>query len=163
SVNDRPCRDRFIRQFGLRTFRRPLTTKEVSGYGDLFSQAATRQRDFLTGAKVVVEAMLQSPSFIFHLEDGPAGESHQYGVASRRFKHLVWDDANFMEMFTAGYTFLPTRLAPIYGLEPPAEEFAMVKYPAGSTRAGVLGHAGLLTLTASQTDTSPTARGLFVR
>jgi hypothetical protein len=39
----------------------------------------------------------------------------------------------------------------------------MVKYPAGITRAGVLGHAGLLTLTASQTDTSPTARGLFVR
>jgi hypothetical protein len=248
SANDRACRDRFIRQFGLKTFRRPLTAKEVASYADLFGDAATRHRDFLAGAKVVVEAMLQSPSFIFHLEDGPGGESRQYGVASRLsyflwdttpdsallraaeagelgatdqiaktarrmmddprakralevflaqwlrfdrvmtsvrrrvtpdfsasmyplmteetkrlFDHLVWDDANFMELFNADYTFLPTRLAQLYGMEPPAEEFAMVKYPAGSTRAGVLGHAGILTLTASQNDTSPTARGLFVR
>ena len=248
SANERACRDQFIRQFGLKAFRRPLTDKEVAGYADLFSEAAGKQRNFLAGAKVVVEAMLQSPSFLFHLEDGPGGQSRQYGVASRLsyflwdtmpggellyaaqtghlgtvdeikkaarrmmddprarralevflaqwmrfdrvmtavrgrvtpdfsasmlplmteetkhlFNHLVWDDGNFMEMFNADYTFLPSRLAAIYGLEPPAEEFGMVKYPAGSTRAGVLGHAGLLTLTASQTDTSPTARGLFVR
>src|SRR5438445_555886 len=81
----------------------------------------------------------------------------------RLFNHLVWDDKNFMEMFNADYTFLTRRLAQLYGLEPPAEEFGMVKYPAGSARAGVLGHAGLLTLTGNQTDTSPTARGLFVR
>src|SRR5688572_74267 len=39
----------------------------------------------------------------------------------------------------------------------------MVKYPAGSTRAGVLGHASFLTLTGNPNDTSPTGRGLFVR
>ena len=248
SASDHVCRDQFVRQFGLKAFRRPLTDKEVAAYADLFSEAARKQRDFLAGAKVVVEAMLQSPSFLFHLEDGPGGQSRQYGVASRLsyflwdtmpgaellhaaqtgqlgtvdqiksvtrrmmddprarralevflaqwmrfdrvmtavrgrvtpdfsasmlplmteetkhlFNHLVWDDGNFMEMFNADYTFLPSRLAAIYGLESPAQEFGMVKYPAGSTRAGVLGHAGLLTLTASQTDTSPTARGLFVR
>ena len=38
-----------------------------------------------------------------------------------------------------------------------------MKYPAGSTRAGVLGHAGFLTLTGNPAETSPTARGLFVR
>jgi len=248
SASDRACRDQFIRQFGLKAFRRPLSDKEVAGYADLFSEAAVRQRDFLAGAKVTVEAMLQSPSFLFHLEDGPGGQSRQYGVASRLsyflwdtmpgaellhaaeagelgtsseirkvarrmlddprakralevflaqwmrfdrvmtavrgraypdfsasllplmteetkrlFNHLVWDGGNFMEMFDADYTFLPTRLAQLYELAPPAEEFGMVKYPRGITRAGVLGHAGLLTLTASQADTSPTARGLFVR
>ena len=218
SANDRTCRDRFIRQFGLSAFRRPLLAKEVAGYAELFSEAAARQRDFLAGAKVVVEAMLQSPSFLFHLEDGPGGQSRQYGVASRLsyflwdttpggellhaaeagdlgtagqiasmarrmmddprakralevflaqwmrfdrvmtsavrgrvtpdfsasllplmteetkhlFNHLVWDDGNFMELFSADYTFLPTRLASLYGLEPPAQEFAMVKYPAGA-------------------------------
>src|SRR2546428_10392262 len=79
------------------------------------------------------------------------------------FNHLVWNDKNFMEIFNADYSFMWARLAQLYGLEAPAEEFGMVKYPAGSARAGVLGHAGLLTLTGNQTDTSPTARGLFVR
>ena len=68
-----------------------------------------------------------------------------------------------MEMFNADYTFVSARLAQLYGLDGPSEEFGMVKYPPGSARAGVLGHAGLLTLTGNQTDTSPTARGLFVR
>src|SRR5437588_6545062 len=58
SANDRACRDQFIRQFGLKAFRRPLTDKEVAGYADLFSEAAGKQRNFLAGAKVVVEAML---------------------------------------------------------------------------------------------------------
>jgi hypothetical protein len=39
----------------------------------------------------------------------------------------------------------------------------MIKYPSGSNRAGILGHAGLLTLTSNPTETSPTGRGLFVR
>jgi hypothetical protein len=79
------------------------------------------------------------------------------------FNHLVWNDRNFMEMFNADYTFLSPRLAQHYGTEPPAQDFGLVKYPAGSTRAGVLGHAGFLTMTGNPNDTSPTARGLFVR
>ncbi len=248
SPTDAACRDQFIRKFGLKAFRRPLTAKEVANYAELFGHAAAAQHDFLAGAKVTVEAMLQSPSFIFHLEAGPGGQSRQYGVASklsyflwdtmpgadlfraaeagelgspdqigrvarrmlddprarrslevflaqwmrfdrvlsavrgrvypdfsasllpamteetkRLFDHVVWDDRNFMEMFSADYTFVSTRLAQLYGFPAPPEEFAMIKYPAGVERAGVLGHAGLLTLTGNQTDTSPTARGLFVR
>ncbi len=249
STNDRSCRERFIRSFGLRAFRRPLTEQEVAAYSSLFAQASAERREFMAGARVVVEAMLQSPAFLFHLEDGPGGRSSQYGLASRLsyflwdtmpdaellrtaqrgglatpagvrrvaaamldhpqakralevflaqwmrfdrvvtavrrggsnstfsrsllpvmteetrhlFNHLVWNDRNFMEMFSADYTFLSARLAQHYGIEAPTEEFGMVKYPPTHPRAGVLGHAGLLTLTASTTDTSPTARGLFVR
>jgi hypothetical protein len=79
------------------------------------------------------------------------------------FNHLVWGDKNFMEMFSADYTFLSARLAQLYGLDAPSEDFGIVKYPAGSTRAGILGHAGFLTLTGNPTETSPTARGLYVR
>jgi hypothetical protein len=249
SPGDAACRDKFIREFGLKAFRRPLTSKETSGYTRLFTETATQKKDFLAGAQLVVEAMLQSPSFLFHLEDGPTGASRQFGIASRLsyflwdtmpdaellraaaagefetpanirrvalrmmdtpqarrafegfvaqwtrfdrvmasvrnarqyadfnpsllasmtaetkhlFNHLVWGDKNFMEMFSADYTFLSARLAQLYGFDAPSEDFGLVKYPAGSTRAGILGHAGFLTLTGNPTETSPTARGLYVR
>jgi hypothetical protein len=38
-----------------------------------------------------------------------------------------------------------------------------VKYPSDSGRAGVLGHGSFLALTSKPAETSPTARGLFVR
>ena len=243
------CRDQFIRKFGLRAFRRPLTEKEAAGYGALFGDAAGSRGDFLAGAKVVVEAMLQSPSFLFHLEAGPGSSLRPYAIASRLsyflwdtmpsadllraaesgelaspaavratarrmidnpqakrslevflaqwmrfdrviasvrnarrytdfsasllpvmtdetkhlFNYVVWNNRNFMELFNADYTFLSARLAQHYGMETPPEEFGLVKYSSKETRAGVLGHAGFLTMTGNQTDTSPTARGLFVR
>ncbi len=249
SAQDTACRDRFLREFGLKAFRRPLTDEEVGGYGELFEDAATENNDFLAGAKVAVEAMLQSPSFLFHLEEGPTGRWPQYEVASRLsyflwdtmpdqdllkaaesgqlssveqveatarrmlgherarqamgnflaqwmrfdrvlgsvrnvrqyaefnptllpvmteetrhlFNYLVWQDHNFMEFFNADYTFLSARLAKHYELPAPEEEFGMVKYPDDSSRSGVLGQAGFLTLTGTPSDTSPTARGLFVR
>ena len=81
----------------------------------------------------------------------------------RLFNHLVWGDRNFMEFFTADYTFVNADLARLYGLPAPAEEFAKVDYPADSGRSGVLGHGSFLVLTSKPAETSPTARGLFVR
>ena len=245
-ANDSVCRDQFIRKFGLRAFRRPLNDAEVRGYARLF---AVDKRDFFAGAKLTVEAMLQSPSFLFHLEDGPDRQRRSYGIASRLsyflwdtmpddellraaeagglkdtesiratarrmmdtpqarraldgflaqwmrfdrvlasarnvrripdfgpsllaamteetrhlFNHLVWNDRNFMELFNADYTFISARMAQLYGFETPAQDFAMLKYPPNSNRAGILGHAGFLTLTGNPNETSPTSRGLFVR
>src|SRR5207249_8263948 len=51
------CRDEFIRNFGLKAFRRPLDAAEAARYGALFQT----QPEFLAGAHLVVEAMLQSP------------------------------------------------------------------------------------------------------
>ena len=249
SAADTTCRDQFIRNFGLKAFRRPLTEAEVRGYQALFTRAATATKRFEGGAQLVIEAMLQSPNFLFHLEDGEAGQWRPYGVASRLsyllwdtmpdealfraaatgelrgeesirkvarrmmddprarralevflaqwmrfdrvmasarnvrrypdfgpsllaamteetrhlFNHLVWNDGNFMELFRADYTFISARLAQLYELPAPSQDFQMVKYPAGSTRAGVLGHAGFLTLTGNPNETSPTGRGLFIR
>jgi hypothetical protein len=81
----------------------------------------------------------------------------------RLFNHLVWDDQDFMEFFTANYTFVNADLARLYGLPAPAEEFARVEYPADSGRSGVLGHGSFLVATSKPAETSPTARGLFVR
>jgi hypothetical protein len=81
----------------------------------------------------------------------------------RLFNHLVWGDRNFLEFFTADYTFVNPDLARLYGLPAPQEEFAKVAYPADSGRSGVLGHGSFLVLTSKPAETSPTARGLFVR
>ena len=249
-VADR-CRgvNEFVRTFGLKAFRRPLTDSEVRQYSGLFLEEAGRTRNFYAGASMVVEAMLQSPHFLFRVERGARGPDAQFEIASRLsyflwdtmpsddllraaergelatgkqieaaarrmladprardameefltqwmrfdrvldatrdrrrfrefnaevaaamveetrrlFNHLVWRDQNFMEFFTASYTFVNSSLARLYGLPAPDEEFAKVEYPADSGRSGVLGHGSFLVLTSKPAETSPTARGLFVR
>ena len=52
---------------------------------------------------------------------------------------LVWNDRNFMDLFTANYGFVNADLAPIYKVPAPAKEFDRVPFPAGSERAGLLG------------------------
>ncbi len=249
SFSDTQCRDAFVRRFGLRAFRRPLTEDEARRYSTAFTQQARVSRRFTDGARVVVEAMLQSPNFLFHVEAGPDGKYADYDVASRlsfllwntmpddtlfeaaakgelstvagreraarrllenvpksrdaldqffeewlrfdrvvnavksgRFQpftpelalamaeetrtflhHLVWNDRNFMEALTADYSFLTSELAEVYGVSAPKDQFEMVKFPADSPRAGILGQGTFLASTAGPTDTSPTARGIFIR
>jgi hypothetical protein len=81
----------------------------------------------------------------------------------RLVHHLVWNGRNFMEFFSANYTFLNAELARLYNLPAPAEPFGMVEYPAGSERAGIFGHGLFLAQTGKPEETSPTERGLFVR
>ena len=81
----------------------------------------------------------------------------------RLFNHLVWEDKNFMEFYTADYTFLSTELAQLYDLPSPSDEYARVNYPADSGRSGVLGHGSFLVGTSKPAETSPTERGLFIR
>jgi len=231
---------RFVKEFGKRAFRRPLTAEEDKRYSALYAKG---------GIKLAIEGMLQSPAFLFRLESTPRPVDRPYARASRlsyllwdtmpdaalmaaaekgelntpegfersarrlladpkaraavdefiaqwlRFDRvismvkerraypnftrelalamteetrrlaadLIWNNGNFMDFYRAAYTFLNADLAALYNLPPPADEFAKVSYPSGSERAGVLGHAAFLALTAKPADTSITARGLFVR
>ncbi len=240
---DEKCRAQFVREFGLKAFRRPLGAKEVDRYSKLFAG----QKDFVGGAQLVVEAMLQSPNFLFRVERG--GGAKPYEVASRlsyflwdtmpdsalfgaakageldtkagvekiarrmladprakqsldqfvtqwlRFDRVlntvkdrasfpmfnpelaaamteetrllvadaVWNDRDFMTIFKSDYGFLNTDLANLYKFPAPPGEFQRVQFPADSDRAGLLGEATFLALTSKPADTSPTARGLFVR
>jgi hypothetical protein len=239
------CRTRFVREFGLKTFRRPLDPLEQKRYENL----AARESDFLKGAQLVIEAMLQSPSFLFRLEETSDPKWKPYVTASRlsytiwdsmpdaelfaaaargdlstsaglekaarrmlnaprarealsefvgqwlRFDRiltaskdrrkyplftretavglteearmfvgdLVWNDRNFMDLFTANYGFVSADTAPVYKVQPPAKEFDKIVFPPESDRAGVLGQGLFLALTSKPEDSSPTARGLFVR
>ncbi len=90
SANDAACRDQFVKTFGFRAFRRPLRDDELKRYSAAFSAQAKSTGKFLEGARMIVEAMLQSPDFLFHLEGGPDGRSVDYDIASR-LSYLLWD------------------------------------------------------------------------
>jgi hypothetical protein len=78
--------------------------------------------------------------------------------------HVVFDGSHTLgELFTANYTFANDVLAKHYGLPPVAgSALQQVTYPDAS-RAGVLGHASVLSSTGHSDQTSPIRRGLFVR
>jgi hypothetical protein len=245
SDNDAACRTKFIKTFGRRAFRRPLEPEEVARYTNVFRS----EKPFLKGAQTVIEAMLQSPDFIFWLDETPNPKWKPYATASflsyslwntmpddavldavargelnttagieqitremladprakdgldsfvsewlrfdrvftaareRRVyplfnadlaaamteeaRHfvgdLVWNDRNFMQVYTANWGFPNSSLAAIYRVPPPAHDWDRVIFPADSERAGLLGQALFLTLTSKPDETAPTGRGLFVR
>jgi hypothetical protein len=74
STNDAGCRQSFIKAFGKRVHRAPLTDAEVAQYEKLFSAEAS----FNDGAQAVIAAMLQSPYFLYRRELGQqSGGSYQ--------------------------------------------------------------------------------------
>src|SRR6185369_11772628 len=58
---------------------------------------------------------------------------------------------------------LSADTAPVYKVPPPAKELEKLPFTPESERAGILGQGLFLALTAKPEDSSPTARGLFVR
>ncbi len=64
--SDAACPDAFIRSFGKRAFRAPLSDASVAAYRALFAAEAT----FGDGVGAVVAAMLQSPRFLYRTELG---------------------------------------------------------------------------------------------
>jgi mono/diheme cytochrome c family protein len=239
---DAGCPEKFVRAFGQRAFRRPLQKEEVDRYARLFRS----QKQLQAGAQIVVEAMLQSPSFLLRtdksqsqgyerasrlsyflwntmpdaalfrsaasgeldtpqgvetaarrmLKDPKARESvddfiaqwlrfdrllntikdrgtfPQYGPelalamteeARRLVSDLVWNNGDFTKIYSADYAFLNSGLADLYKVKAPPDDFGKVTLPPETERAGILGQGLFLGLTSKPTDTSPTARGLFVR
>ena len=76
----------FVREFGKKAFRRPLDNEEVHRYVALFA----KEPDFLKGAQLVVEALLQSPNFLFRLDATPNPALRPYATASR-LSYAIWD------------------------------------------------------------------------
>jgi hypothetical protein len=65
----------FITAFGQRAFRRPLTDAEVTTHLGLFNQGPTLYpgvNAFNAGVSLVLQAMLQSPYFLYRMELGTA-------------------------------------------------------------------------------------------
>lgn len=86
------CRDEFIRSFGRRAFRRPLTETEATRFAELFDSGPDLvggDDAFVDGIRLTIEAMLVTPSFLYRTEleaepnDSGRIELTTYELASR--------------------------------------------------------------------------------
>ena len=95
----------FITHFGAQAFRRPLSDVDLDRYETLFARGTElfREDDELrAGVRIVIEAMLQSPHFLYRAETGedldPALSG--YHLASR-LSYFFWDTMPDAELFAA--------------------------------------------------------------
>jgi hypothetical protein len=115
------CRDQFLRAFGERAFRRPLSDEDVATFGALFDSGAASYRSadqFRDGVRVTVEAMLQAPEFLYRSEashpldvDGSV-QLDDFGLASR-LSYFLFDSMPDAELFAAaraGHLHTPDQL-----------------------------------------------------
>jgi Protein of unknown function (DUF1592)/Protein of unknown function (DUF1588)/Protein of unknown function (DUF1587)/Protein of unknown function (DUF1585)/Protein of unknown function (DUF1595) len=127
SATDAACAETFVREFGAKAFRRPLNEQEAGVYTGLLRQEGARTNDFLGGAQIVVEAMLQSPNFLFRTEHGPDSEFGQYETASR-LSYFLWDTMPSDELRAAAEA---GKLGTVAAVEATARE--MLKDPRAKT------------------------------
>jgi hypothetical protein len=101
--------DTFIRELGARAQRRPLTDDEVTEYRTVYASAAglygPEVDDRTAGVRLVIEAMLQSPGFLYRHERSDEREDGTipldgYEVASR-LSFALWNSMPDEELFEA--------------------------------------------------------------
>ena len=86
-TNEAGCANQFIKQFGRRAYRRPLDDGEVGRFETVF-KAGRDGGDFSSGISLVVQAMLESPHFLY-LVEGP-GPLTQHQLAAR-MSYFLWN------------------------------------------------------------------------
>ena len=104
--------DAFVREFGRRVFRRPLTDEEAQVYIDAFADAPDYYTDttgFEAGVRLTIESMLQSPHFVYRIE---SSEEEVAGViplsnfeVASRLSYFLWDsmpDDELLDVAEAG-------------------------------------------------------------
>lgn len=81
------CADQFIRQFGVRFYRRPPTTGELDGLKKTFMRVLP-DKGFDGAIDTVVKVGLQSPQFLYRVESA-TGTPSAFEVASR-LSYFLW-------------------------------------------------------------------------
>ncbi|MGB5376139.1 MAG: DUF1592 domain-containing protein [Polyangiales bacterium] len=87
-----------VRSLGRRAYRRTLSNEEIDAHVTLFEQGAVHFPDmpaFDGGVRILLEAFLQSPNFVYRVELGQSqsGDAVQLGdfeIASR-LSYMIWD------------------------------------------------------------------------
>jgi hypothetical protein len=92
---DAACPAQFVASFGLKAFRRPLEPAEQEAYVGLYRLGSERGAE--SGFRLVLEAMLQSPSFLYHADVGQLGTPSLEPVLltpfelASRLSYFLWD------------------------------------------------------------------------
>jgi len=112
------CARRFIADFGLRAYRRPLDADEVDKYAALYA-LGRGDADAQNGFRMVLETMLQSPFFLYHVDAGASRAPSAtpvpltpYELASR-LSYFLWGsmpDATLFQLAGSGQLSDPGML-----------------------------------------------------
>jgi hypothetical protein len=103
------CARKFVTDFGLRAYRRPLASDEVDRLMALYTSGRTTLALNYAGAiRLLVEGILQSPSFLYHWElgnlaptvEGNVVHLNSYETASR-LSYFVWGSMPDSTLFDA--------------------------------------------------------------
>ncbi len=103
------CRDLFLRSFGERAFRRPLSAQDLASFAALFDTAAGRfegsRGAFVDGVRLTLEAMLQSPELLYRTASSSVGAEGRarlddYELASR-LSYFLYDSMPDAALFAA--------------------------------------------------------------
>jgi len=104
-ANENACIGSFIERFGKRAFRRPLTQAEV-GRAKALYMAGRTGADVANGVRLLVQGMLQSPSFLYLVEPAPGAAPgkivavDQWAMASR-LSYFLLDSMPDNDLFAA--------------------------------------------------------------
>ncbi len=108
-TDEEACAKKFIESFGLRAYRRPLDGGEVDRLLKLYREGrGPAQLDWKGGIRLLIEAMLQSPNFVYRWETDPTAAVREgnvvrlgpYQVASR-LSYAVWGSMPDQTLFDA--------------------------------------------------------------
>lgn len=106
ALGESACAAQFVQEFGARAFRRPLDGEEQARYQALYAEYAAKG-GLSNGIRVVVQALLQSPHYLYHVEfntPAPAGQAivplSGHEVASR-LSFFLWKSVPDRALFDA--------------------------------------------------------------
>jgi len=107
------CADKFIESFGLRAFRRPLSSSELDELKTLYRahRDAAMGETFEQAIGAIITAVLQTPYFLYHWEIGPEGVIKEGGLVrlgpwelASKLSYLFWASMPDEALFTAAKT-----------------------------------------------------------
>jgi hypothetical protein len=97
------CARSFVEKFGLRAFRRPLTSDEVGRYLTMFE--ADVSASFDEGMKLSMQSMLVSPHFLYRTEVGEQQDDGTYRLTpyevASALSYLYWGTMPDQALFDA--------------------------------------------------------------
>ena len=100
------CVDSFLTSFGKRAFRRPISPEEAQTYRKLYEKAEPTL-GYATAIGLVLEAMLQSPQFLYRVE-APIAATPETGAIplggfelASRLSYFLWNSMPDDELFRA--------------------------------------------------------------
>lgn len=94
----------FVASMGKWLFRGPLDDREVNTYSGIATTVASAGGDYKEAVSYLIEAMLQSPRFIYRIEnqrgDGTSWPVGEYELASR-MSYIIWGGPPDKELIRA--------------------------------------------------------------